>query len=599
VNKTISSKQNMANIFRFLNSKDFRLKIFLEGIIVGLCVGVVISAFRFLLEKAERFREYSYLLAQEYGFFEIAIRFLTLAILAIVINQIMVRAPQISGSGIVQVKGSLLGQVKSKWLRNLVGKFVGTTLVIGAGLSVGRQGPSVQIGASIGQGVSRLLGRLRMEEKYLVTSGAAAGLAAAFNAPLAGVVFALEELHKNFSPAVLMSAMGSSLAADYVMRQFFGSKPIMDFSGIPVLPQKYYIYLIGLGIVCGLVGVFYNKALISSFRIFDKIRNKIPVFWKAGILFIPLFIAGVLGYLLPQVLGGGEQLIISLSSQNYAFKALVVFVVVKFIFTIISAGSGAPGGLFLPMLVIGALIGNIYGNVLGMLFDINSELIFDFVVFAMAAVFTAAVKAPVTGSILITEMTGSFEHLLPVIIVSMVAYVVSDILRTRSIYENIYQITLETASLNSHNSASLLKDNNKQADEIEQKTWEQLKQDTYNIDTAKQELTYKQIKYQEKDNIITTVRPDVNLGKNKGQKIGSKIILEEVVRLSSHIEGKRIKSIDWPEGSLLVSISRGEEEIIPRGNTRIFNGDFLYVLIDQGQEREFRSFISSLCQEND
>jgi len=124
----------------------------------------------------------------------------------------------------------------------------------------------------------------------------------------------------------------------------------------------------------------------------------------------------------------------------------------------------------------------------------------------MAAVFTAAVKAPVTGSILITEMTGSFEHLLPVIIVSMVAYVVSDILRTRSIYENIYQITLETASLNSHNSASLLKDNNKQADEIEQKTWEQLKQDTYNIDTAKQELTYKQIKYQEKDNIITTVR---------------------------------------------------------------------------------------------
>jgi len=75
--------------------------------------------------------------------------------------------------------------------------------------------------------------------------------------------------------------------------------------------------------------------------------------------------------------------------------------------------------------------------------------------------------------------------------------------------------------------------------------------------------------------------------------------LEEVVRLSSHIEGKRIKSIDWPEGSLLVSISRGEEEIIPRGNTRIFNGDFLYVLIDQGQEREFRSFISSLCQEND
>lgn len=567
MNKSISSNKSM-DIFGFLNSKDFRLKIFLEGITVGLCVGVVISVFRFLLEKAEKFREYSYLIAREYGFFEMAIRFLVLAIIAIVINQIMKKAPQTTGSGIVHVKASLLGEVKSRWLANLVGKFFGSILAIGAGLSLGRQGPSVQIGASIGQGVSRLLGRLRMEEKYLVTSGAAAGLAAAFNAPLAGVVFALEELHKNFSPPVLMAAMGSSLTADYVMRQFFGSKPIMDFSGLPILPQEYYIYLIGLGIVCGLVGVCYNKALVSSFRIFNKMGNRIPPFWKSGLLFIPLFIAGVLGYFLPQVLGGGEQLITSLSSQNYALKALLIFVVVKFVFTIISAGSGAPGGLFLPMLVIGALVGNIYANVLGVFVDTNSELVFDFVVFAMAALFTAVVKAPVTGSILITEMTGSFEHLLPVIIVCMVAYVVSDILKTKSVYENIYQLTLGAASLSSNNSTNLLKNYNKQEDE-----------------------------FKEKDKF--TSGTDEDTSKSKGHKIGSKIILEEVVCLSSLIEGKRIKSIDWPEGCLLVSICRGEEEIIPRGNTRIFNGDFLYILIDQGQESELRSFISNLCQEND
>lgn len=567
MSKSISYNKSM-DIFRFLNSKDFRLKIFLEGIIVGLCVGVVISVFRFILERVESFRGYSYIIAQEYGFHEVMIRFFVLAIIAIVINHIMKKAPQTAGSGIVQVKGFLLGQVKSKWLSNLAGKFIGTILGIGAGLSLGRQGPSVQIGASIGQGVSRLLGRLKVEEKYLVTSGAAAGLAAAFNAPLAGVVFALEELHKNFSPAVLMSAMGSSLAADYVMRQFFGSKPIMDFSGLPILPQNYYIYLIGLGIVCGIVGVCYNKGLLLIFGVFNKMRNRIPAFWKSGLLFIPLFIAGVLGYYLPQVLGGGEQLITSLSSQNYALKALLLFVVVKFIFTIISAGSGAPGGLFLPMLVIGALVGNIYANILGIFFDINSEIVFDFVVFAMAALFTAVVKAPVTGSILITEMTGSFEHLLPVIAVCMVAYVVSDILRTKSIYESIYQLTLGTASLNINNSTVALHNNIKQEDGIKQK------------DTL-------------------TLAPEEYLGKNKGQKVGSKIILEEVVCLSSHIEGKRIKSIDWPEGCLVVSICRGEEEIIPRGNTKIFNGDFLYVLIDQGQEKEFRHFILNLCKEND
>lgn len=564
-------------IFGFLNSKDFRLKIFLEGIIVGLCVGVVISAFRFLLEKAENFRGYSYIIAQEHGFFEIIIRFIVLGILAIVIGQIMKKAPQIAGSGIVQVKGSLLGEVKSKWLPNLFGKLAGATLAIGAGLSLGRQGPSVQIGASIGQGVSRLLGRLRMEEKYLVTSGAAAGLAAAFNAPLAGVVFALEEIHKNFSPAVLMSAMGSSLAADYVMREFFGSKPVMDFSGLPILPQEYYMYLIGLGIICGLVGVCYNKALVSSFKIFNRTGDRLPFLRKSGLLFIPLFIAGVLGYFLPQVLGGGEQLITSLSTKNYAMKALLLLVVVKFIFTIICAGSGAPGGLFLPMLVIGALVGNIYGNVLGIFFNTSPELVVDFVVFAMAALFTAVVKAPVTGSILITEMTGSFEHLLPVIIVCMVAYVVSDILRTRSIYESLYQLSLGTSSFNDINAEITRKENNDREDQVPGNLLEQSRQNNSN----------------------RVMMPDEYLIESKGQKIGSKVILEEVVCLSSRIGGKRIKSIDWPEGCLIVSICRGEEEIIPRGNTRIYNGDFLYVLIDQGQESEFRNFILSLCKEND
>ena len=116
---------------------------------------------------------------------------------------------------------------------------------------MGREGPSVQLGAAAGQGVSRLLRRPGMEEKYLLTSGAAAGLSAAFNAPLAGVVFALEELHKNFSPVVLASTVAASVTADVVTRIFFGQSPVFDFHNIPLMPFHYYLYVVILGLIIG------------------------------------------------------------------------------------------------------------------------------------------------------------------------------------------------------------------------------------------------------------------------------------------------------------------------------------------------------------
>lgn len=549
------------DIFRLFSGKDFRLKIFFEGIVVGVGVGLVISAFRYLLEKAESFRTYSYSFMAEYGLKGVAVRFLILVLVAGVINIIIRKAPQTAGSGIVQVKGFLLGHVKLKWARNLLGKFFGAIIAIGAGLSLGRQGPAVQIGASIGQGVSRILGRLRVEEKYLVTSGAGAGLAAAFNAPLAGVIFALEEMHKSFSPAALMSTMGAALSADFVMRQFFGAKPVLDFSGIPVLPQKYYLLLLGLGICCGIVGVLFNKILIISYKFYRRINLSFPFIPSSWFPLAPLILAGILGYYLPQVLGGGENFITALDKQNYALRFLLILLVVKFFFTMICAASGAPGGIFLPMLVIGALVGNIYGNIFTVLYQGSSELIVNFVVFAMAAVFTAVVKAPITGSILITEMTGSFQHLLPVIIVCMVAYLVSDLLKTRSIYDDLLQLTIISSEKT---------DNSKGKHSSLGVSENQLSNKNNGNDNSKEH-------YSKKEN--------------------SKTIIEEVVCSSSRLEGQRVKNTEWPHGCLIISIRRGEEEIIPRGDTRIYAGDFLYILATQEEESELRILLNNLCKE--
>jgi len=198
----------------------------------------------------------------------------------------------------------------------------------------------------------------------------------------------------------------------------------------------------------------------------------------------------------------------------------------------------------------------------------GADFIPDFVVFAMAALFTAVVKAPVTGSILITEMTGSFEHLLPVIIVSMVSYIISDIFKIRSVYEDLYQLTVTSQ---------------KTADRIDTNQTDIIH--TQSINPAK----------------AASVDEEFNAAgriEKAPAKSRAKTIIEEVVCSGSQLEGKRVQSIRWPERCLIVSIRRGEEEIIPRGSTRIWAGDFLYLLVDLGKESDMKAYLKSLCKEN-
>lgn len=427
---------NSNKIFdHLIKCRDFKLKVFFEGILVGLFSGLITVAFRYCLERAESLRKFVYHLSNVYGLRIILIWFVGLGFIAFLLNLIVRKEPLVSGSGIPQVKGVLTGHIKMKWVKVVFLKFVGGVLAIGAGLSLGREGPSVQIGAAAGQGISRLLGRFKIEEKFLIISGASAGLAAAFNAPLAGVIFSLEELGKNFSPAILMSAVTASLSADLITQGFYGLKPVFDFHTLPVLPVNYYLYLIGLGLFSGFFGSFFNHSLIKALELRDRI-----VLPSTLIIAVPLLIAGVLGFILPEVLGGGNHLIDSLGqSQNYfPISMLIVLVLVKFLFTLVSYSSGVPGGIFLPMLVIGALTGNIYSDLIVKIFNVDPHYNNNFIVFAMAAYFTAVVKAPITGSILITEMTGSFNHLWALITVSTMAYLASDFFKTKPIYEALY-----------------------------------------------------------------------------------------------------------------------------------------------------------------
>ena len=224
------AKDQVINTYRALNNwRSFRLKLFIEGIIIGILSGLIISFFRWSLHLVETNREHIYTFLKNTDWYWTAFWFIALAVIAFTLDRLTKYEPLAAGSGIPQVKGAILGFIKMRWLRILWVKLLAGIIGIGAGLSLGREGPSIQLGAVTAQGLSRLLKRTRLEERYLLTSGASAGLAAAFNAPLAGVIFALEELHRNFSVVVLLPAMAAAMTATVISRFFFGNDTIFDF----------------------------------------------------------------------------------------------------------------------------------------------------------------------------------------------------------------------------------------------------------------------------------------------------------------------------------------------------------------------------------
>lgn len=408
--------------------KQLKLKLAFEGLVIGIISGLVVVFYRLILQQAEHIRQF---VANHPSPLMIIGWFILLIAAALFVGRLMIKDPMICGSGIPQVEGVLANKIKMNPVSVLIRKLIGGTLCIGAGLSVGREGPSIQLGAVTAQWVSRLTKRTKLEEKYLFSSGASAGLAAAFNAPLAGVMFALEEVHKHFSPLVLVCAMSAALTADFVSKNFFGLKPVFNFHLVQAVPLGHYGYIIILGLLTGVLGVLYNKTLAVTLKGYDKLT----FLKKQYHPLIPFLLAGILVWILPDVLGGGHTLIEKLSEGPLSLNFLFLLLVMKFAFSMVSFASGVPGGIFFPLLVLGALTGSIFGHLLEQLQLIDGNLIQNFIILAMAGYFSAIVRAPITGSILIAEMTGSFTNLLPLSLVGLIAYTVAEGLRNEPVYD--------------------------------------------------------------------------------------------------------------------------------------------------------------------
>lgn len=419
-----------------VDKKRFSLRLLLEGLAVGLGAGISISIFRYLLAGSEILRPVIYHNLREAladGQWQwLALYILSFIIIAYLLKLIVAREPMCTGSGIPQIKGILQGDMSMRWFSVLWSKIIGGVLAIGAGMSLGREGPSVQIGACVGQGLSQTSHRTRFESRILMTAGAGAGLAAAFNAPLAGVIFGLEEMQKTISPALLLTGITASITAATVTEVVFGMSPVFSMGYLLPLPLNLFDVLVVAGIVIGLLGRLFNIALAYSLNTYSRLGlsgMKKPL--------VPLALAGILGFVLPEILGGGNLLVDSLVVTDYTIGFLCLLFVGKFLFTMICFGSGVPGGIFLPMLVLGAAGGAVLAKLLVLAGLLPAMYYADIIVFGMAAYFSSVVKSPVTGSILILEMTGSFQHMLALLVVSLTAYVISDLTGGRPVYDEL------------------------------------------------------------------------------------------------------------------------------------------------------------------
>jgi CIC family chloride channel protein len=341
-------------------------------------------------------------------------------------------APQTAGSGIPRVEAVLRHHLRPAAFWILPVKFIGGALGIGSGLALGREGPTVQMGGTIGRYVSDALKRYLPEPWTLIAAGAGAGLAVAFNAPLAAVVFVVEELLHRFSARVFSATLLACISGTVVLRFMLGN--VTDFGAprLAVLPADVLPSYLLLGLLAGLLGVAFNVSLIAGMRVSER-AAKWPRGTKGALVGAA---AGLLAWYSPRMVGGGETLAQDATVNSIPWLVLCGLLLVRFALTISSYSSGAPGGIFAPLLALGALLGSAFSAAEASLFH-HAQDPAPYAIVAMAACFTAVVRSPLTGVILLLEMTGSWPLILPMMAASVTAYAVPELLGNPPIYDSL------------------------------------------------------------------------------------------------------------------------------------------------------------------
>ncbi len=430
---------------RFADASHKNISLIFFAMIVGLVAGLMGSLFRIILDKLEVLRLYLLSTANKTDVTTWGLPVL-FSVVGVVIAILLVRryAPETAGSGVQEIEGALDEVRPLRWKRVIPIKFIASLFSLGSGLLLGREGPTIQLGANIGKMVKDVFKLREDHSNPLISSGAAAGLACAFNAPFSGVIFVLEEMHGHFkfnfySVAAIMVA---SATADIVVRLMTGVDPVirMMVFGHQAL-NTLWLFVI-LGLVFSLVGYAFNKLLVLALNWDAHASKRVPMMLA---IVIGLLIA-LAGIFYPEITGGGYLTIGEALENSFTLKFILFIFIARFFLTIFSYGSGVPGGIFAPMLALGVLLGLLFGHVAQHFFP---ELISNPAVFAvagMAGIFASTVRAPLTGLALAIEMTANYELILPLLITTAVASVITAQMGNEPIYTTLLKRTMMQSS---------------------------------------------------------------------------------------------------------------------------------------------------------
>lgn len=509
----------------------------LFGCLTGIICGAVIALFLVCARVVSSFALSVYSLPHTLLAVTCTIILVILCCLITAVIQILV--PSAKGSGIPLGEAAARGMLKVKWLRSAAALIAGSILAFLCGMPLGSEGPSIGVGGMIGEGVGRIAKKPIQLRRYLITGGSSAGLAVAFNAPLTGVAFALEETHRRFTPSILLAAFSAVVPAVMVAQlMYFGFSQSAYLNSLGVRPgmaalhfleQTNYKTVASLfavcavavisGIVCALFASAFNRCIFILSKLFGKINN-------AFLRLLPAFLLTVVcGLCLHTVIGSGEATFEHVSVAT-SVGMLVLLIVLRFVMPVTASGTGATGGLFLPMIAIGGITGTLIAKI-AISCGMSEAFANNVIMLTISAFFAATTFAPISAVIMCVELTASFANLLPCAVAVAVATAISGLLRTNPLYEHMM------------------------------------------------ENLYKK-----------SVTP------------GEYVTVGGAIPKGSFICDRRIRDVLWPHNSLVTALIRGDKEIVPDGETVLREGDMLTIRAENVDKQEFTAQIQDYITAN-
>ncbi len=410
-------------------------------ILLGVLTGVIGSCFQLSIVALSGQLKNLYQLVNIHGGPVSLIAAVT-SMIMVLVAWLLVRyiSPDAAGSGVPEIEGALLYERPIVWRRLIPAKFFGGILAISSHMVLGREGPTIQIGGNLGEMLGGWFNISRHRRDTLIAAGAAAGLATAFNAPLAGVLFVVEEMRHvfNFSFTNFSIVAIACVAATIVQQLIIGTQPaiVMDVFNLPSLGSLVWFFL--FGIVVGFVGLLFNTVLIQCLRGSDAFSIK----KRVAFVLIVGAVMGYLGYVHPEIVGGGYDIIEQSLSMRPSLSFLMFLLIVRFMAGMLCYSTGVPGGIFAPMLALGTLLGLACSYILQWSVDstIHPGM---FAVAGMGALFSASVRAPLTGIVLVVEMTQNYSLILPLMVTCLTSTTVVQLFGNPPIYTQLLHRALK------------------------------------------------------------------------------------------------------------------------------------------------------------